>query len=220
MCSGARGPSFPPPRCEQGSWGQRCSLVGCGDGAGGAEGVSTLRLPGTRSRSPRHPPWPCLSPHALSVLRLRPPSCSSDTKLLAILHMLQAASHLGDFVAVSPLPGWHSLLPAQVNSSPPRAHWWDPDTHPAPACPPGSVTGVESLCPGAGSPAPCRPPVRSPPSARWQVTKPSQTTPASGQNSPRFLPEAPVPSDPPTAPTSPCAGPLPARWLQAVPGLP
>ena len=65
-------------------------------GRGGAEGVSALRLPGTRSRSLRYPHGTaCLrthSPHSGSS----PQSCSSDTKLLVILHVLQAASHLGD----------------------------------------------------------------------------------------------------------------------------
>lgn len=83
----------------------------------------------------------------------------------------------------------------------------------------GASLGL-SLCPGAGSPAPCRPPVRSPPSARWQVTKPSQTTPASGQNSPRFLPEAPVPSDPPQPPPRPALAPFPRAGSRLCPGYP
>lgn len=38
-------------------------------------------------------------------------SCSNNTKLLVILHMLQALSHLGDFVPMSPLPGSYSACP-------------------------------------------------------------------------------------------------------------
>jgi hypothetical protein len=38
-------------------------------------------------------------------------SCSNNTKLLVILHMLQALSHLGDFVLMSPLPRSCSACP-------------------------------------------------------------------------------------------------------------
>lgn len=193
--------------------------MGCGDGAGGTEGVSALWLPGTRSRSPWHPRGTaCLHTHCPRS-GSGPQSCSSDTKLLVILHTLQAASHPGDFVAVSPLPGRHSLLPAQVNSSPPRAHWWDPDTHPAPACPPGSVTGVKPLSRG---PVSCPVPAPSPVSALRQMAG-HETQPDHSRlwvKFPKIPPRSPRPLRPPTAPTSPCAGPLPVRWLQAVPELP
>lgn len=38
-------------------------------------------------------------------------SCSNNAKLLVILHLLQALSHLGDFVPISPLPGSCSACP-------------------------------------------------------------------------------------------------------------
>lgn len=73
-----------------------------------------------------------------------PQSRSSDTKLLVILHRLQAASHLGDFVPTSPLPGWHSLPWSRLTPPHPGPGRGDPDTLASPASPPGSVTGLNA----------------------------------------------------------------------------
>lgn len=83
-----------------------------------------------------------------------PESRSSDTKLLVILHRLQAASHLGDFVPTSPLARMALAPLVQVNPSPPRAWQGDPDTLASPASPPGSVTGLSApgRCPAHAGP--------------------------------------------------------------------
>lgn len=81
-----------------------------------AEGATACQLPDAVSlwalMSPRFTPHrtACL----LAPWRLGPTqqSCSSSPRLFVTVHMLQAASHLGDFVPVSPLPGSHALPPA------------------------------------------------------------------------------------------------------------
>ena len=95
---------------------------------------------------PKGPPPPCPAPPQQSR--------SSGTKLLVILHGLQAASHLGDFVPTSPLPGWHSLPRSRLTPPHPGLGRGDPDTPASPAGPPGSFTGLSA--PGR-CPAPRRP---------------------------------------------------------------
>lgn len=81
--------------------------------------ITQLRPPGPFSPSPGRS---CAMTSGLPSLpspslALRPQDlawqpCSSNTRLLVVLHMLQAASHLGDFVPTCPLPVWRSHPPA------------------------------------------------------------------------------------------------------------
>ena len=138
---GTQGAGGPPSlRCG----GERCSLVG---GEWGRAGLNECPLSrwmlGTRSQE-----------RPVHVVPLKAQSRSSGTKLLVILHRLQAASHLGDFVPTSPLPGWHSLPRSRLTPPHPGPGRGDPDTPAGPAGPPGSVTGLSA--PGQ-CPAPHRP---------------------------------------------------------------
>lgn len=116
-----------------------CSaLLGVGEGRA-SSGPSTQRRPSSAPRRWRlrgqRPPWQGGSspprggrqgcsrhrPQPRGATAGRGPVCrwpaprprpgSGDTKLLVMLHVLQAASRPGDFVPVSPLPGLRSLPP-------------------------------------------------------------------------------------------------------------
>lgn len=108
---GARREAFPAAQCGQGHW-VRCTPAGWAGECAAAtrRGALVEGVPG--------PLCPCAPApqdgRPLGWERSGPTqqSCSSSAKLLVIAHMLQAASRLGDFVPVSPLPGSHSLPPA------------------------------------------------------------------------------------------------------------